>query len=122
MMKTISKLAAFAVVIGSMFVSAPALADANKEWKKQIVKKISRAHIYPRSAIRREIEGRAMVRVTVDRAGAMTSYDIIEPTGKKALDNVIPKIMSKLSKLPAPPQEVPDANLTFRVPLNWRLE
>ena len=105
-----------------VFAGQAAHADANKQWKTAIVKKVASAHIYPRSAIRREIEGRAVVRVTVTRDGAVESYDIVEPAGERVLDKVIPKIMSKLSKLPAPPSEIPDNKLTFRIPLNWRLE
>lgn len=115
---------AFTLVFAGVFLmtSAPAYADDVKAWQKQIVKKIVKSHIYPRSAIAREIEGRARVSVTIDRSGAITNFEVVEPTGKSQLDKVIPKMMDKMNPLPAPPESLPDANLTFTIPIAWRLQ
>ena len=110
------------LLTGAMFaVVSPAHADV-KVWQKSIVKKMRKSFIYPRSAIAREIEGRARVKVTIDRTGAITNYEIVEPSGKSQLDKVIPKIMTKLNPLPSPPAELPDANLSFTIPIAWRLQ
>ncbi len=105
-----------------MATAAPAYADDVKDWQKEIVKKIVKSHIYPRSAIAREIEGRAKVSVTIDRTGKITGYEVLEPTGESQLDNVIPKMMEKMDPLPAPPDALPDGNLTFTIPIAWRLQ
>ncbi len=102
-------------------LAAPVHADV-KDWQKKIVKKIVKSHIYPRAAIAREIEGRARVRVTIDRSGKILTFDVTEPTGKSQLDKVIPKMMKKMDPLPAPPDDVPDSNLTFTIPISWRLQ
>ena len=102
--------------------AVPAQANDIKDWQRQIVKKIVENHIYPRSAIAREIEGRAKVQVSIDRAGKITSYEIIEATGEDQLDKAIPKMMEKMDPLPAPPESLPDENLTFVIPIAWRLE
>lgn len=104
-----------------MVTATPAYADI-KSWQKEIVKKIVKSHIYPRSAIAREIEGRAKVSVTIDRTGKITAYEILEPSGESQLDKVIPKMMEKLDPLPEPPAELSDDNLTFTIPIAWRLQ
>lgn len=107
---------------GAVLVSVPAYANDIKDWQKKIVKKIVKSHIYPRSAIAREIEGRAKVSVTIDRTGKITGFEVTEPTGESQLDNVIPKMMEKMDPLPAPPDSLPDSNLTFTIPIAWRLQ
>jgi len=97
-------------------------ADDVKDWQREIVKKIVKSHIYPRSAIAREIEGRAKVQVTIDGSGKIVGYEIIEPTGESQLDDAIPKMMARMDPLPAPPDSLPDANLTFTIPIAWRLQ
>lgn len=113
-----------ALLCAGAFVAtaAPAYADELKDWQKEIIKKIVKSHIYPRSAIAREIEGRAKVSVTIDRSGKITGYEVVEPTGESQLDNIIPKMMEKMDPLPAPPASLSDANLTFTIPIAWRLQ
>ncbi|MFC4348518.1 energy transducer TonB [Kordiimonas lipolytica] len=105
-----------------MAMATPAYADELQDWQREIVKKIVKSHIYPRSAIAREIEGRAKVSVTIDRSGKITGFEVLEPTGESQLDNVIPKMMEKMDPLPAPPDSLPDGNLTFTIPIAWRLQ
>jgi len=109
------------IALAAGLLAAPAHADV-KAWQKQIVKKIVKSHIYPRAAIAREIEGRARVSVTIDRTGKILAFEVTEPTGKSQLDKVIPKMMEKMDPLPAPPDDLPDANLTFTIPIAWRLQ
>lgn len=115
---------AMAAAVSLAFVvgAAPAQADDIQDWQREIVKKIIKSHIYPRSAIAREIEGSAKVQVTIDRSGKILGYDIQEPTGEDQLDKVIPKMMEKLDPLPAPPDSLPDGNLSFVIPIAWRLQ
>jgi len=105
----------------AMFMSVPVEADMGK-WRKSVVKRIIKNHIYPRSAISREIEGKAKVKITITRGGDITGYEVVEQSGESVLDNAIPKMMDKMNPLPAPPDELPDANLTFVIPITWRLQ
>ncbi|MCJ9428184.1 energy transducer TonB [Kordiimonas marina] len=113
--------AAMVVLVTGFTMSMPARADAMSDWRHKLVQKIGHAHIYPRAAIAREIEGVAKVKVTIDRDGKITNYEVVEATGQSVLDNVIPKIMKKLDPLPKPPASLSDANLTFVIPFAWRL-
>lgn len=103
-------------------LTTPVTADEISDWRKKVIKKIVKKHIYPRSAISREIEGKARVRVTLDRSGAITNYEVVEPSGQAILDKAIPKMIKKMDPLPTPPDSLPDANLTFVIPITWRLQ
>ncbi len=116
------KLSAAILVAITFIVAGPVQADDRAKWTKSIAKKVAKSHVYPRSAIQREIEGRAKVRITIDRSGAITNFEIVEPTGKKVLDKVIPKMIKKMSPLPSPPDTVDDSKLTFVLPISWRLQ
>ena len=122
-LKTSGRIAAAVLVAGSFAWTTPAVAgDDVKIWQKKIVKRIATKQVYPRSAINREIEGSAKVRVSVDRSGAVTAYEMVEATGHKVLDNEVPKLMKRIDPLPAPPEAVPDERLTFVLPLAWILQ
>ncbi len=123
MLKTL-KLLAVASVLGAtaMGVSTPASALDMKSWQQAVVKKIQKSHIYPRSAIRKEIEGRAMVELKFDRAGSITNFEILEPTGEAVLDKTIPKMVEKMDPLPEPPAEMADGKLSITIPISWRLQ
>ncbi len=111
-----------ALSVAFFATATPVMADDIQDWQREIVKQIIKTHIYPRSAIAREIEGSAKVQVSIDRSGKILSYEITEPTGEDQLDKVIPKMMEKLDPLPAPPDSLPDGNLTFVIPIAWRLQ
>jgi protein TonB len=106
----------FAFGIASTSVSA----DEMSGWKKAVAKKVAKKQKYPRSAISKEIEGRAKVRLTVSADGAITAHEIVEPTGEKVLDREIPKLVNRLNPLPALPAG--QAEFSFLLPLNWRLD
>ena len=99
----------------------PAAAQDVKSWQSALAKKIAAKHVYPRSALMREIEGSAKVKVTIDRSGAIQNFEVVEATGQKILDNAIPKMMKRLDPLPAPPGDMDDSRLTFIIPISWRL-
>lgn len=122
-LKISGRIAAAALVAGSAAWATPALADDDVEtWRNKVVKRIATKQVYPRSAINREIEGSAKVRVSVNRSGAVTAYEMVEATGHKVLDNEVPRLMKRIDPLPAPPDAVPDERLTFVLPLAWILQ
>jgi protein TonB len=121
-MKTTAIAASIVVAASFGGTSGAVQADDIKDWRVKVVKQIAKRHIYPRSAISREIEGRARVRVTLARSGEITNFEVIEPTGESILDKTIPKMMEKLNPLPAPPDALSDDKLTFVIPITWRLQ
>jgi len=119
MLKQINKLiTAFALTIAFGIVATPAQADM-VTWQKAVAKKVVKKQKYPRSAMAREIEGRATVRLNVIADGTIASHEILEETGENILDREIPKLINRLNPLPALPEG--KDKISFVLPLNWRL-
>lgn len=89
-------------------------------WKKAVAKKVAKNQKYPRSALAREIEGKAKIRLTVAADGAITAHEIIEDTGAAVLDREIPKLVKRLNPLPSLPAGQDE--VSFILPLDWRLD
>jgi protein TonB len=120
MLKNFNKLAAaFALVCAFGITAVPAEASDMKTWKRAVAKKVAKKQKYPRSALAREIEGKARVRLHVAADGAITSHEIVEETGESVLDKEIPKLVNRLNPLPALPEG--KTEMSFVLPLNWRL-
>jgi len=120
MLKKFNKLiAAFALTFAFGAMTVPAHAFDMTSWKKAVAKKVAKKQKYPRSALAREIEGRAKVRLLVTADGTIASHEVVEETGESVLDREIPKLVKRLSPLPALPDG--KAELSFVLPLNWRL-
>ena len=119
-MKTLVKTIIALAVAATFFGADAASADDMQTWQREVVKKVSKSQTYPRSALAREIEGRAKIRLVVAADGQITESEVVEPTGEALLDNEIPKLLERLNPLPA----LPDGreNLTFVLPLTWTLE
>lgn len=99
--------------------SSGAQAGDIKDWQVKIVKLVAKKQVYPRAAMRKELEGRAKVRVNIDRSGAIVSHEIITPTGEEVFDKEIPKLIERINPLPTPPSELGDDQLSFVLPLSW---
>jgi len=107
-------------VIGGMANTSAHAADKSS-WLKAVAKTIAKKQIYPRSALAREIEGTAKVRITVSRDGRITTYDVIQPTGEAVLDRALERLMTRIDPLPAPPAGIAEKELTLVVPIVWSL-
>lgn len=123
MMKKVSmKVAAAVIAMGFMTAPMTTWAADMASWQKSVVGVIAKKQVYPRAAMSQEIEGRAKVKMTIDRAGKITHYEMVESTGSDLLDAEVVKLMERINPLPAPPADASDSNLTFVLPLAWVLE
>lgn len=100
---------------------AASAADSIKDWQRSIAMAVAKKQVYPRSALRRELEGSAKVKVTLSRDGTISAFETLESTGHDEFDKEIPKLMERINPLPAPPAELADNDLTFILPLAWVL-
>ncbi|MFC3051511.1 energy transducer TonB [Kordiimonas pumila] len=120
MLKKINTLIlAVSTLVAFGLISAPANAMDMNGWKQAVVKKVVENQTYPRSALAREIEGKAKVRLTVAANGSITSHEVVEQTGEDILDREIPKLVERLNPLPSLPDG--QTELSFVLPLNWSL-
>lgn len=114
-------IAVFAMVT-TLTVTGNANAADLKGWKRKVAMTVAKKQVYPRSALRREIEGAAKVKVTVDHSGKIASFEVLKPTGHDVLDREIPRLMERIDPLPKPPADASDDQLTFIIPLAWVLQ
>lgn len=108
------------ILSGILMLSTPAYSDEVGDWRKKVSKAFAKNHIYPRSAIAREIEGRARVQIIISRAGEVLDYEIIESSGENVLDKAIPRLMKRVTPLPTPPNSLANSDLTFVIPITWQ--
>jgi len=122
MKKVSMRVAALAIAMGVMAAPMTTWAADMASWQKSVIGVIAKKQVYPRAAMSQEIEGRAKVKMTIDRGGKITHYEMVESTGSDLLDAEVVKLMDRINPLPAPPAEASDSNLTFVLPLAWVLE
>lgn len=113
-----SVLSAAALAIGLIGLPASANDDLS-DWKTAVVKAVSKKQRYPRSALAREIEGKAKVRLVVQADGTIADHEIVEATGESILDKEIPRLVKRLNPLPSLPAGREE--LSFVLPLDWSL-
>jgi len=106
-------------LVGTLGLSASAKAGDIKDWQVKIVKLVAKKQVYPRAAMRKELEGRAKVRINIDREGNIVKHEILSPTGLEVFDNEIPKLIDRINPLPSPPDALSDDQLSFVLPLSW---
>jgi len=113
---------AVCIMAAPLFTAQTASAEDLKSWQKSVGKLIAKKQTYPRAAMRKEIEGKAKVKVSIDRTGAITGFEMTQSTGNDILDNAVPKLMERLNPLPTPPASLSETQLSFVLPLTWRIQ
>lgn len=121
LVRIITSVAVATVLTFTGFISSANAQDISG-WQKEVSRKIAKKQTYPRSALRKELEGRVRVEINVDREGNILAHAIKSSSGHDVLDREVSKIMKRVSPLPAPPAEATDQQLTMVVPLAWALQ
>ncbi|WP_448581696.1 energy transducer TonB [Thermaurantiacus sp.] len=82
---------------------------------------ISERITYPDSARRNQMEGRAVMLLTVDRRGRLTNLKMVEGTGHAPLDEAILAGARAVPNFGRLPEGYPDATLTFSAAIRFML-
>lgn len=88
----------------------------------QIVQRVNAAKGYPEDALFRGEEGRVVVALQLERSGAVSHFDLVEPCPFEALNHAALDTVARLAKQGLPP--LPEAlgnSLRVLVPLNYEL-
>lgn len=93
-----------------------------QSWQKEVSEKIAKKQVYPRAALRKELEGKAIVEINVDREGNIVAHSLQSSTGHELLDKEVDKLIERANPLPKPPASVNDSELTMVVPLAWAIQ
>jgi protein TonB len=88
-------------------------------WQAQLVAWLERYKRYPRLAQEQHQEGVVYLRFTMDRAGHVLSAQIEKGSGFSLLDEEVTALIQRAQPLPAPPPEVPGAQLVLTLPVQF---
>ncbi len=115
---------AFFMVFIMAVVGFTASANASDidDWQKNVSSAIAKKQSYPREALRKSIEGQLKVEIDVDRQGNIVAHNVVTSSRHEVLDREVPKLMDRVSPLPAPPAGVEDNQLKLVVPLAWAIQ
>ena len=94
-------------------------AEAN--WQGILLAHLQKHQKYPRSAIRRNIEGTVFIRFRMDRSGKLLSYSVIRSSGHEVLDEEALAMMERADPLPPLPPELPRETIEIDVPTDFFL-
>lgn len=102
-------------------MAAAAAAGPSPNWLAALVAWLAAHRHYPEEARRDGVEGAAVVRFTVDREGRVLAVALLRGSGSEALDGAAVAMLSG-ARVPPFPAEMPGAEQTVTVPIQYRLE
>jgi len=91
------------------------------DYKRDAINLFKKNVSYPVKAFRDKMQGEGIIRVTVDKRGALLGSEILESTGHRVLDREMNDMVNKTMPLPAMPKELPDEPYTIDIPIKFSL-
>jgi periplasmic protein TonB len=88
-------------------------------WRERLAAHVQRFKRYPAEALAKRLHGNAMVRFTIDRAGAVISAEIVGHSGTEVLDRESLSLIARAAPLPQAPHHVRGTHFTFTVPVHF---
>lgn len=96
------------------------IVSAKERYVAAVRRAVMRRHTYPRRAQQRGIEGKAMVRVTLDKGGSLVDAILVRSSGAGILDNAAMATVRKVERYPAIPPEMEKARVSITLPILFR--
>ena len=96
-------------------------AGVEERYSLELRQLMDKYKVYPVMARKMGIQGRVMVRFTLDRSGAVQSFEVIQPAGAEILNSAAKELVKKISGLKPFPQELSRAAWQFEIPVEYRL-
>lgn len=101
--------------------SPPASAGPPPSFQSQLLAHLQRHKRYPQAARLRRQQGVAQLRFTMDRDGKVIWYRLERGSGSELLDEEVTAMIERAQPLPRIPDDVPDKQLEFLVPVQFML-
>jgi protein TonB len=95
--------------------------NAVSNWKSELVIRLERNKRYPAEAMSRGEQGVAHLAFSVDRRGGVHHARIVRSSGSRLLDAATLAILDRAAPLPAPPSELPGAQIPISVPIRYNM-
>jgi protein TonB len=95
--------------------------DAVPSWKRRVVTLLERNKRYPSAAQSRGEKGTAQLAFSLDRTGRVTASRIVRSSGSATLDHETLELVRRAQPFPAPPSEMPGAQIDLTVPIRFNM-
>jgi TonB family protein len=96
---------------------SPSPSPAIAKWQQALVTRLARFQRYPKQA--GGAGGIVSLGFSIDRQGRVVDSRIVKSSGSAVLDAEAQALVKRASPFPPPPAEVPDADLSFVVPIRY---
>lgn len=113
--------AAAAPAIATPAPPPPAAAGPPPSFQAMLLAHLQRHKRYPNAARLRRQQGVAQLRFTMDRDGKVIWYRIERGSGSELLDDEVTAMIERAQPLPRIPDDVPEKQLEFLVPVQFLL-
>jgi periplasmic protein TonB len=100
----------------------PRSSNAVPTWSSRIVAQLERYKRYPPEAQSRGEHGVAQIFFTLDRNGRVLNSRVVQSSGAAALDAEALALLQRAQPFPAPPVELPGAQVNLTVPIRFNLK
>ncbi|MCC7122869.1 MAG: energy transducer TonB [Gammaproteobacteria bacterium] len=93
----------------------------NRAYFTALLQQLNRFKVYPPAMRKAKIEGRVVLKFTIDAQGRVTFADVQRTSGHAALDDAAERMLARASPLPAIPPSMGKSSLTLSVPIEYSL-
>jgi protein TonB len=90
-------------------------------WQRALMAHLGRYKSYPKDARSRNLQGDVKLRIVLDRSGKVMTSQVVQTSGKPAIDAAALDMVARATPLPGLPASVQAAQVEIVVPLRFRL-
>lgn len=88
-------------------------------YRLEILRRLAAAKRYPADALTRGEQGRAVVRIVLDRKGTVVRWTLVEGTGSPRLDREVAALVARAAPYPELPPGLPHETIEILAPLEF---
>jgi len=93
----------------------------NRAYFASLLQRLNRFKVYPAALRKEKIEGRVVLKFTIDVRGTIVTAAIQDSSGHTALDRAAEEMLARAAPLPAIPASMGKTSLTLSVPVEYSL-
>lgn len=94
---------------------------AEQSYNSKVLARLRAAKKYPAAARGKGIEGTAILSFTISSSGKLTSARVVKGAGHALLDSAVIAMARNAAPFPAFPQAIAKSQMTFRVPVQFKI-
>ena len=94
---------------------------AEQSYNSKVLARLRAAKKYPAAARGKGIEGTAILSFTISSSGKLTSARVVKGAGHALLDSAVIAMARNAAPFPAFPQAIARSQMTFRVPVQFKI-